>query len=65
MWYKGTWFSGEMVVVGGRLDWVILEVYSNLGDSMILKQIVPECHLMHQIVITHIVKPLVLIPEQL
>ena len=25
-----------LVVVGGQLDWVILEVFSNLGDSMIL-----------------------------
>ena len=23
-------------MIGGRLDWVILEVFSNLGDSMIL-----------------------------
>ena len=26
----------ELLVVGGRLDWVILEVFSSLGDSMIL-----------------------------
>ena len=29
------WFSGE-IVVGGWLDWMTLEVFSNLGDSMIL-----------------------------
>ena len=26
----------EMLVIGGQLDWMILEVFSNLGDSMIL-----------------------------
>ena len=26
----------ELLVVGGRLEWVILEVFSSLGDSMIL-----------------------------
>ena len=31
-----TWVSGEIVVVGGQLDWMILEVFSNLGDSMSL-----------------------------
>jgi len=25
-----------MVVVGGQLDWVILGVFSNVGDSVIL-----------------------------
>ena len=29
-------FSGEILVVGGRLDWTILEVFSNLGGSVIL-----------------------------
>ena len=33
---SGTRFSGEIVVAGGWLDWMILEVVSNLGDSMIL-----------------------------
>jgi len=27
--------SGEILMVGGRLDWMILEVFSNRGDSMI------------------------------
>ena len=27
------WFSGEIVVIGGQLDWVTLEVFSNLDDS--------------------------------
>ena len=27
--------SGELLVMGGWLDWVILEVFSNLGDSAI------------------------------
>ena len=26
----------EIFVIGGRLDWMILEAFSNLGDSMIL-----------------------------
>ena len=25
----------EIVVIGGRLDWMILEFFSNLGDSVI------------------------------
>jgi len=29
------WFSGDILVVGGWLDWMILEVFSNLGDSMV------------------------------
>lgn len=33
----GLWFSGEIVVVGGQLDWMILEVLSNLGDPVILR----------------------------
>ena len=32
----GTRFSGGMVLVGGWLDWMVLEVFSSLGDSMIL-----------------------------
>jgi len=28
------WFSGEILAVGGWLDWMILEVFSSLGDSM-------------------------------
>ena len=34
---RGLWFSGVIVVVGGHLDWMILEVFSILGDSMILR----------------------------
>jgi len=35
-------------MVGGRLDWMILEVFSNLGDSVILrfkkvKQNISQC----------------------
>ena len=26
----------EILVVGGQLDWMILEVFSNLGNSMVL-----------------------------
>ena len=29
-------FSGAILVIGGHLDWMILEVFSNLGDSTIL-----------------------------
>ena len=36
MQYEGTWFSGEILVVDGWLDWMILEVLTNLNDSMIL-----------------------------
>jgi len=32
----GTWFGGEILVIGGGLDWMILEAFSYLGDSMIL-----------------------------
>jgi len=28
--------SGEIFVVGVRLDWIVLEVFSNLGGSIIL-----------------------------
>lgn len=28
------WHSGEIVEVGGGLDWMILEFFSSLGDSM-------------------------------
>jgi len=33
---KWTCFSGEILVVGGWLDWMILVVFSNLGEPMIL-----------------------------
>ena len=33
---KDVWFNGVILVVGGQLDWVILDIFSNLGDSMIL-----------------------------
>jgi len=36
MLYWGIWVSGEILVAGGQLDWVILEVFSNLADSVIL-----------------------------
>ena len=26
----------EILMVGGQLDWMILEVFSNFGDSMVL-----------------------------
>lgn len=28
--------SEEILVVGGRLDWIILKAFSNLGNSMVL-----------------------------
>jgi len=28
------WFSGEILVVGGWLDWMILDLFSNFGDSV-------------------------------
>jgi len=34
--FQSTWISGEILVVDGWLDWMILEVFSNPGDSMIL-----------------------------
>ena len=36
MLYWGTVFNGEILVVGGLLDWIILEVFSSIGGSMIL-----------------------------
>ena len=35
-------FSGEVLVVGGQLDCVILEVFSNLGDSIIFTTLCKE-----------------------
>lgn len=35
MLYWGTRFGGEIVMAAGWLDWMILMVFSNLGDSMI------------------------------
>jgi len=32
-----------MMVVGWQLDWVTMEVFSNLGDSVILEEIVTKC----------------------
>lgn len=34
MLYWGMWLSGEMLVVGGWLDWMASEVISNFGDSV-------------------------------
>jgi len=34
--WAGIWVSGEMLVVGGWLHWMILEVFSNLGDSVVV-----------------------------
>ena len=33
--------SGEILVVGGWLDWITLEVFSNLGDSLTVFGTVP------------------------
>jgi len=30
--YQGTWFNEE-ILVGRWLDWMVTEVFSNLGDS--------------------------------
>ena len=35
MLYHGTLLGVEILVVGEQLNWVIVEVFSNLGDSMI------------------------------
>ena len=32
----------EILVVHGQLDWMVLEVFSNLGDSMILVSCISE-----------------------
>lgn len=32
MWYCGMWHSGEILPVGGELNWMTLEASSNLGD---------------------------------
>jgi len=34
--YFGARFSVEILVIGGQFNYMILEVFSNLGDSMIL-----------------------------
>jgi len=33
--YMLYWVTWEILLIGGRLGWMILEVFSNLGDSMI------------------------------
>ena len=33
---RDTWFNGEILVVGGQLDEMILEVFSNIVDLMTL-----------------------------
>jgi len=33
------WCRWEILVVCGWLDWMVLEVFSNLGDSVIIKTI--------------------------
>jgi len=40
-----TWFSVRILMVEGRLDWMILEVFSNFGNSVIKKNIYiyPDC----------------------
>ena len=38
MWHWGTWSVG-MMGMGWWLDWMILEVFSNLNDSMILQHL--------------------------
>lgn len=34
--YMLYWVTWEILLIGGRLGWMILEVFSNLGNSMIL-----------------------------
>lgn len=36
MLYWGIWLRGEILVVCGQLGWMILDVFSNLGHSIIL-----------------------------
>jgi len=36
MLYLATQFSKAVLVVGGWSDWMTLELFSNLGDSLIL-----------------------------
>ena len=36
--YHGAWFSGEILVVEEQVDRMFLEVFSNLGNSVILGQ---------------------------
>ena len=38
------WFDREILVVSGCLDWMVLEVLSNLGDSMILCMIISDIY---------------------
>ena len=46
-WYKEMWFSGEILVKGGCLDQMILEVFSKLGDSLILGHRATACKRHH------------------
>ena len=36
MWHLGTWFCGGLAVLGLWLDAMMLRVFSNLNDSVII-----------------------------
>jgi len=42
MLYWGTWFRGEILAIDGQLDWMILEVFSSLGDSVKWLQVLQD-----------------------
>jgi len=42
MLYCGMWVCGVMVVGGGWLDWMIVEVFSSLADPMALPYRLPS-----------------------
>lgn len=43
MWHWGIWFSDDLAMLGGQFDSMILEIFSNQKDFMILSSI-PSLH---------------------
>ena len=54
--YWGTWFSEETLVIGRWLGWMILEVFSNLSDSVIPKGDVKWDLVKRSLTIRHVLK---------
>lgn len=58
MLYWGIWLKGEILVVCGQLSWMILDVFSNLGHSIILWFI----QFQSQLAMGHILSPKGIVP---
>lgn len=39
MWHWGTWFGGDLAELGKQLDSMILDIFCNLKDCMLLRNI--------------------------